>query len=123
MSEKQKPSNEQSLSLENKPSPQGATNETDPSENVISDYFDGVKKLEMEGHENGIRKARNALFITAGLFLFWEIIAVVRAGIPLSLLPPLHIVIAIIEVGAFLGLAFWTKTKPYTAVVVGIILY
>ena len=93
------------------------------SENAISDYFDGVKQLEMEGHQNGIRKARNALFITAGLFLIWEIIALGRAGVPLSLISPLYIAIIVVEVGAFTGLAFWTKTKPYTAIVVGIILF
>lgn len=98
-------------------------NQNKPAENEISEYFDGVKKLEMEGHQNGIKKARNALFITAGLFLIWEAIAIGRAGVPLSLLPPIFIAIVVAEVGSFIGLAFWTKTKPYTAIVVGIILF
>ena len=92
-------------------------------EDVIADYYDGVKQLETEGYENGIKKARNALFITAGLFLIWEAIAIGRLGVPLSLLPPSYIAIVVAEVGSFIALAFWTKTKPYTAIVVGIILF
>ncbi|NOT52538.1 MAG: hypothetical protein HOP10_14810 [Chitinophagaceae bacterium] len=94
-----------------------------PPEDVISDYYEGVKQLEREGHETGIRKARNALFITAGLFLVWEAIAIGRAGIPLSLLPPSYIAIVVAEIGSFIALAFWTKTRPYTAIVAGIILF
>lgn len=93
------------------------------SENAISDYYDGVKKLEMQGHENGIKKARTALFVTAGLFLLAEAIAIGRAGIPISELPPLYYAIVMAEVGGFIGLALWTKTKPYTAIIVGLILF
>lgn len=107
MSENQNPDNEQQQ----------------PSENVISDYYDGVKQLEMEGHRTGIKKARNALFITAGLFLIWEAIAIGQTGVSLSMLPPAFIVIVVAEVGSFVGLALWTKTKPYTAIIVGIILF
>ena len=37
--------------------------------------------------------------------------------------PPLAIVIIVVEVGVFVGLAFWTKTKPYTAIIVGLIFF
>ncbi len=97
--------------------------ESKKSENPISDYYDDERVNQMQGHEPGIKKARNALFITAGLFLIWEAIAIGRAGIPLSLLPPIYIAIVVAEVGSFIGLAFWTKTKPHTAIVVGIILF
>ena len=91
-----------------------------PSEDVISDYYDGVKKLEMEGYEAGIKKARNALFVTADLFLLWEIIALSSAGFGV---PPLAILIIALEVGSFVALALWTKTKPYTAIIVGLIVF
>jgi len=102
---------------------QNKENEQKPAENEISDYYEGVKKSEMEGHENGIKKARTALFVTAGLFLLGEAIAIGRSGIPISALPPIYYAIVIAEVGGFIGLALWTKTKPYTAIIVGLILF
>ena len=90
------------------------------SENVISDYYEGVKKLEMEGHESGIKKARNALFITAGLFLLWEVIGIAMLDGPVPLLT--YVIIAA-EVGVFIALGFWTKTKPYSAIIVGLIVF
>lgn len=91
-----------------------------PSEDVISDYYEGVKQLEMEGYQNGIKKARNALFITAALYLVWEIIGLTQLG---GQIPPLVIVFVAVEVGSFVGLALWTKSRPYTAIIIGIILF
>ena len=90
------------------------------SENEIADYFEGVKKVEMQGLETGIKKARNALFVTAALVLIGEIISIAAAG---AGFPPLAIVVIAVEVGIFVGLAFWTKTKPYTAIIVGLIVF
>jgi hypothetical protein len=102
---------------------QNAGNEKKTEEHEISNYYEGVKKMEMEGHETGIKKARNALFVTAALFLVWEAIAIGRAGIPLSELPLIYWAIVVAEVGGFIALALWTKTKPYTAIIVGLILF
>lgn len=90
------------------------------SENEISDYYEGVKKSEMQGHENGIKKARTALFVTAGLLLLGEIINASTSGVEWT---PLMIGIVAVEVGVFIALALWTKTKPFTAIVVGLILF
>jgi hypothetical protein len=73
----------------------------------------------MQEHEGGIRKARNALFVAAFLVLLGEIISFALSGLPFT---PLVGVIIAVEVGLFIGLAFWTKTKPYTAIIIGIIL-
>jgi predicted neutral ceramidase superfamily lipid hydrolase len=96
-------------------------NPTDPQppQDEIADYYDGVKKLELEGYETGIKKARNALFVAAFLVLLGEVISVAGAGVPFT---PLMAVILAVEVGLFIGLALWTKTKPYTAIICGIIL-
>ncbi len=91
-----------------------------PKENEIADYYEGVKQLEMQGYETGIKKARNALFVTAALVLLGEVIAASSAGVELS---PLLIGIIVIEVGVFIGLALWTKSKPYTAIITGLILF
>jgi hypothetical protein len=90
------------------------------SENEISDYYEGVKKLEMEGYETGIKKARTALFVTAAVVFASELITAAVSGIELT---PLLIGIALIEGGIFVGLGFWTKTKPFAAIVTGLIIF
>jgi len=97
--------------------------QTDPapkSENEIADYYDGVKKLEIKGYETGIKKARTALFVTAGLLLLGEIISGSAIDFAFT---PLMIGIIVFEVGIFIALALWTKTKPYTAIITGIIIF
>ena len=89
-------------------------------EDEIAEYFEGVKKLEIEGYETGIKKARNALFVTAGLFLVGEIINIVGSGLTLT---PLAIIIIAVEVGFFVALGFWTKTQPLTAIIIGLIVF
>lgn len=115
MSEEQQPQEKSNLFPD-----QVSQEQTSQPENVISDYYDGMKKMEMEGYESGIKKARNALFVTAGLFLFWEIIALARYPGPV---PSLTYLIIAVEVGTFIALGLWTKTKPYTAIVVGLVVF
>ena len=91
-----------------------------PRENEIADYYDGVKQIEMQGYEGGIKKARNALFVTAGLLLLGEILAVSMSRLEWT---PLMIGIVAIEVGIFVALGFWTKSKPYSAIIIGLILF
>jgi len=95
-------------------------NQQPPAENEIADYYDGVKKLEMEGYETGIKKARNALFVTAAVIFIGELVSAGVSGIEIT---PLLIGIALFEAGIFVGLGFWTKTKPYTAIIVGLIIF
>jgi len=90
------------------------------SENEIADYYEGMKKMELEGYQTGIKKARNALFVTAALLLVGEIISAASSGLEIT---PLLIGIVVVEVGAFIGLALWTKTKPFTAIITGLILF
>jgi len=90
------------------------------SENEISDYYEGVKKQEMESYEGGIKKARTALFVTAALVFIGEMIAASASGIGFT---PLLIGIVVIETGIFVALGFWTKTKPFAAIITGLILF
>ncbi|MEO7923269.1 MAG: hypothetical protein ABIR30_06280 [Chitinophagaceae bacterium] len=99
---------------------QNQNNPAPQSENEISDYYEGMKKLELEGYETGIKKARTALFVTAALVFVGEMIAASVAGIGFT---PLLIGIAVVEAGIFVALGFWTKTKPYAAIVTGLILF
>ena len=86
----------------------------------ITDYFEGVKQLEIQGYESGIKKARNALFITAAIIFISELISALIADISLT---PLFWGIVLIESGIFVGLAFLTKQRPYLAVILGLELF
>ena len=91
-----------------------------PKENEIADYVDQVKQMEMQGYEAGIKKARTALFLTAALVLIGELITIGQSGAGFS---PLVIAIVVLEVGVFVGLGFWTRTKPFSAIITGLILF
>lgn len=90
---------------------------TPPPPDVISDHFDELKQIELEGYELAVKKARNALFWTAGLIFVWELIGMYRE---FKTLEPLSFAIALGLAGIFVALAFWTKKKPYTALIAGI---
>ena len=88
----------------------------------IAAYHDDIEQIHLEGYELGVKKARNALFIAAGIILIQEIIGIANLPEGVELDPLGYVFIAGI-VGIFLGLAFWTKKKPYTAIVLGIIAF
>jgi hypothetical protein len=98
----------------------GETNVPGNEESPIADYVDEMRQLEMQGYETAVRKARNALFWTAGLIFLGEMIAMFRLGQGFD---PIIFVIALVEAGIFIGLALWTKRKPHTAVVTGLIVF
>jgi hypothetical protein len=86
----------------------------------ISKYLEGYRQLEMQGYETGIKKARTALFVTAGLIFGGEMISAAITNIPIT---PLLLGIALIEAGIFVGLALWTKKRPYAAIVTGLVIF
>ena len=90
------------------------------TENVIADYANEIKQIELEGSERVVKKARNALFWTAGLLLLSEILSSFTDGYELT---AYLIATIIVEVGIFIALALWTKKKPYTAIVTGIAVF
>ena len=89
-------------------------------ENPIADYADELKQIEMLGYETAVRKARNALFWTAGLVFLGEMIGMMRSDAGFD---PIIFGIALVEAGIFIALALWTKKKPYTAIVTGLIVF
>jgi hypothetical protein len=86
----------------------------------ITEYYDGVRQLEMQGHESGIKKARTALFVTAALLFAGELISAAISEVQLT---PLFWVIILIQSGVFVALGFWTKKKPYAAIVIGLVFF
>lgn len=96
------------------------TNENpDQQKDVIADYANEIQQIHLEGNERSVRRARNALFWAGGLIFFWEMVAMFRA----TGFDPLIFTIALIEGGIFIGLAFWTRKKPYTAILTGLIVF
>jgi hypothetical protein len=94
--------------------------ENNEQRNEITEYYEGVKQLEIQGYETGIRKARTALFITAAIVLISELISAAASGLELT---PLFWGIVLFEAGIFVGLAFWTRVKPYAAVITGLVIF
>ncbi|RYG40942.1 MAG: hypothetical protein EOO01_26230 [Chitinophagaceae bacterium] len=88
-----------------------------PSTDIIAEHFDELKQIEMEGYELAVKKARNALFWTAALIFFWEMYGTYQQ---FKTIDPTVLVIALVISGIFVALAFWTKKKPYTALIGGI---
>jgi hypothetical protein len=91
----------------------------DQQKDVIADYANEIQQIHLEGNERSVRRARNALFWAGGLIFFWEMVAMFRT----TGFDPLVFTIALIEGGIFVGLAFWTKKKPYTAILSGLIVF
>ncbi len=92
----------------------------DQPKDLLTGELDGIRQIEIEGYEQGVKKARNTLFVIAALVFAGELImmAIAETGIFLE-----GVIIALVEAGIFVGLALWTKKKPYTAIVVGIVVY
>jgi hypothetical protein len=90
------------------------------SENAISDYYDGVRELEIQGYESGVKRARIVLFVTAGLMLVGELLSAFIYNITMT---PTLIGIVLVESAFFVGLALLTRRKPYTAIMIGLIVF
>lgn len=101
------------------------TNETnnqpeENAENKIAEYHDEIKHFELEGYERKVKKARNALFIAAGALALGFFISLAQAGETfmgelLLIFGPLIVI--------FIALGFWTKQKPFTAIILGLIVF
>jgi len=92
----------------------------DDEKNEITEYYEGVKQLEMQGYESGIKNARTALFVTAALLFAGELISAAISEIPFTFL---FWIIILIQSGVFVALGFWTKTKPYAAIITGLVFF
>jgi hypothetical protein len=86
----------------------------------IAEYHDDIRNIELEGYELGVKKARNALFIAGGLILVSEAIGYIRA---IDEFEPIGFAIIGAIVAVFIGLGLWTKKKPYTAIILGLVAF
>ena len=84
----------------------------------IAEYHDNIKHIELEGYQKRVKKARNALFLAAALILIAEVVVCIISAIEFD---AFIITLITVIVGVFVALGLWTKKKPYTAIVLGII--
>ncbi len=96
------------------------TDNDQPKEGALADQFEELRQIELEGYELAVKKARNALFWTAGLIFFWEMFAIWKDT---GSFDPFVLAFASGVAAIFIGLALWTKKKPYTALITGIIVF
>ena len=99
---------------------QDQQNANEDGKNEITEYYEGVRQLEMRGYESGIKNARTALFVTAAILFVGELIAAALSEAPFTLL---FWSIILIQSGIFVALGFWTKTRPYAAVIIGLVAF
>ena len=92
-------------------------NKNEP-ESVISDYLQGYNELELQAAENNLKKARNAIFVIAGLFLLGTLI---QMG--MSEFNTFGLIIAFGGMAIFLVLGFLTRKQPMGCIIVALLLF
>jgi hypothetical protein len=98
-----------------KDTPQQINNETN-TETIFSE-----QEFSMEGYDKHIRQARNTLFIAAGILLLNAIILFSQYPFDLEVMW-LDYLLWTGYIGGCIVLAFWTRKKPYYAIIGGLIL-
>ena len=88
-------------------------------QNVISDYYQGYQKLELQSAETEIKKARNAIIAIAVLIILGNLIVMAANNSFTSL----GIIIMLGIAAIFTGLAFLTKKQPLTAIIIALVLF
>ena len=86
------------------------------SETIFSD-----QEFSMEGYDKHIRQARNAIFVAAGVLVFNLVVLAATTAYYEYLWLDYTIWGAFIA--GFVLLGFWTKKKPYTAIICALVLY
>ncbi len=79
------------------------------------------QEFSMQGYDKHIRQARNALFTAAGILLFNALLLFSKYPADLEIMW-LDYLIWTVYIGGFVALAFWTKKKPYYAIIGGLVL-
>lgn len=89
-------------------------------DNNAGTIFTG-EEFSMQGYDKHIRQARNACFIAAGLLLVNAIILFSQYPFDIELLW-LDYLLWIVYIGGFIACGFWTKSKPYYAIICAMVI-
>ncbi|MEO6253795.1 MAG: hypothetical protein ABIO79_10835 [Ferruginibacter sp.] len=79
------------------------------------------QEFTMEGYDKHIRQARNTLFIAAGILLVNAIVLFSKYPFDIEIMW-MDYLLWTCYIGGCIALAFWTKKKPYYAIIGGLIL-
>ena len=90
-----------------------------PEQNVLSDYYTGYQELQLQAAELHVKKARNALFAVAAINLVVGLILYSASNILTGATVGILVLISAI----FAGLGFLTKKQPFTAIIIGLVIY
>lgn len=95
-------------------------NNNSQPKDLLVEELDGIRQIEIEGYEQGVKKGRNVLFVIGALTFIVEMFMMFSSDTGFS---ALWLIIALFEAGIFIALGFWTKKKPYYAIIAGIVIY
>ena len=100
---------------------QSETNPANPGQeqNVIADYYEGRQQLELQSAASNLKKARNAIFVIAGLILVGNLIMM---GVS-DTFDTVGLIITLLATGVFIGLAFMLKRQPLPSVIIALVLF
>lgn len=90
-------------------------------ENNTETIFSG-DEFSMQGYDKHIRQARNAIFVVAAILVINLIMFVYSIPAEYEYLW-LDVAIWGLFIAGFIVLGFWTKKKPYSAIISALILY
>ena len=80
------------------------------------------EEFSMTGYDKHIRQARNSLFAIA-ILLFINVVILYYSNQDYAEYIWIDLLVYGGFIAAFIALGFWTKKKPYTAIVSGLVLY
>jgi flagellar biosynthesis protein FliP len=91
----------------------------EPNQNIISDYYEGYQKLELQSAENQLKKTKNAIFAIAALLVIGNLITMAAS----DTFTVTAFVISLAIAAIFVGLAFLTSKKPLTVILISLALF
>ncbi|PWT98308.1 MAG: hypothetical protein C5B52_12400 [Bacteroidetes bacterium] len=89
------------------------------AEGMPGDPDPGNASNGSERHETGAYKAANALFVAAALIFVWSTIAIITN----NSYGPQVMMLHLLEAGMLVLLAFLSRKKPFTSLIVGLVLF
>lgn len=92
-------------------------NETENTSSIFTE-----NEFSVEGYDKHIRQARNAIFWVAGLLTFNVAVLFIGADDIYEYMW-VDLLVYGLFIAGFIFLGFFTKKKPYTAIIIAIILY
>ncbi len=93
-------------------------NQNESEKSLLEDYHEEI--MSMEGYDKPVKQARTILFILAGLQLVPIFFNKGDMSEDESLI---NTVVCIVVAVIFAALGFWTKRKPFTAILIALIVY